>query len=50
MLVRDILVEPQQSGNVILSDLITDNYIEIEQEHWETLKSSIEEMFNYYKD
>lgn len=50
MRVRDILIEPQQNGNVILSDLITDNYIEIEQEHWETLKSSIEEMFNYYKE
>lgn len=50
MQVGDLLIEPQQSGNVILSDLLTDNYIEIEQEKWAILKESIEETFNYYKE
>lgn len=50
MRVRDLLIEPKQNGNVILYDVITDSYVEIEQETWNELKESIEATFNYYKE
>ena len=50
MRVRDLLIEPQQNGNVILTDVITDSYVEIEQEAWNELKESIEVTFDYYKE
>lgn len=50
MQVRDLLIEPLKEGNVLVSDIISEDYIEIEQEHWEELKQAIEESFNYYKE
>lgn len=50
MRVRDLLIEPLKSGNIIISDLITEEYIEIERETWDELKESVEEMFDYYKE
>lgn len=50
MRVRDLLIEPLKSGNIIISDLITEDYIEIEHETWDELKESIEATFNYYKE
>lgn len=50
MRVRDLLIEPLKSGNVLLSDLNTDDYVEIERETWDELKESVEVMFDYYKE
>lgn len=47
MQVNNLLCEPTKTG-LLISDLITEDYIVIEKNEWEELKAAIERALIYY--